>query len=380
MCHFSIHKATTIDRLDYIDSLRGLAAYYIVIYHLALLPIPNLRVPLWARNVVHTGGTGVSLFFVISSFTLYLTMERRVKEPLKIVSFFLRRFFRIAPLFYLWLILSIFRDWYVYNNNHSIAKIILNILFGFNFFPNQYQGIVWASWILSVQMIFYLVFPILYRYVDNMWKATTFFFVTLLIAQQFETILNYLNVAQEIRGQFNQMSFLHQLPVFATGIFTYFIYKNYIYNRQLPKMIGIGLIFLSMYLYTALISGKLQVLLDALYWQGLIYSCLLSGVSISKPIFLVNRFTVFSGKISYSLYLNHPNIIVLLGFVYVYVYELSLPTTFQFGICFLITIALLISTSSITEKIVENFGIKVGKKIIDYIKSLCANEDETLSP
>ena len=364
-----VSGTTATDRLDYIDSLRGFAAYYIVLYHLVLLPDPDLKVPLWARELVLSGGTGVTLFFVISSFTLYLTMDRRDSEPQKIVSFYLRRFFRITPLFYLWLVFIIIRDWYLYNHIHSINKIILNIFFCFNFFPNHYQGMVWASWILGVQMIFYLIFPIIYRFVNNIWKAATFFLISLLIAQQFQMILNYLHMSKELKTSFNQMNFLHQLPVFATGIFTYFFYKNYIYNRQLPKTIGIGLLFFSLYLYTAYLSGRLQVLLEGLYWQGIIYSCLLLGISIVQPVLLVNRFTIFSGKISYSLYLNHPLLIVLLGSVFAYVNQSRLPTTFQLGICFLITAVPLFSISVITHKFIENPGMELGKKIIDFMKS-----------
>jgi peptidoglycan/LPS O-acetylase OafA/YrhL len=36
-------------RLDFVDSLRGLAALYIVAFHTALVPKPNLAVPHWAR-------------------------------------------------------------------------------------------------------------------------------------------------------------------------------------------------------------------------------------------------------------------------------------------------------------------------------------------
>lgn len=363
-----ISDPTSVDRLDFIDSLRGFAAFYIVLYHLALLPDPDLRVPRWASELVLTGGTGVTLFFIISAFTLFLTMDRRNHEPIKILSFYIRRFFRIAPLFYVLLLLSLFRDWYLYNHLHSINKIFLNIFFGFNFFPGYYEGIVWASWILGVQMIFYLLFPIIYRYVNNIWKAVSFFFITLFIAQQFEMFLSYFGMKPELKSSFNQMSFLHQLPVFAIGIFTYFLYRNFIKNRHLPKAIGIGLMLFSCYCYMALLSGRLQVLFDSLYWQGLIYSCFLLGISITQPIFLVNKFTIFLGKISYSLYLNHPTLIVLLASLFAFVYKFALLTTIQYGICFVVVAALLICISTVSYKFVEKPSIGLGKKLIHFMK------------
>src|SRR5262249_28303269 len=51
-------------RLDFVDSLRGLAAIYVVVYHMLLLPAPNLGVPHWAHDVAFSGGTAVTLFFI----------------------------------------------------------------------------------------------------------------------------------------------------------------------------------------------------------------------------------------------------------------------------------------------------------------------------
>jgi hypothetical protein len=41
--------------------LRGLAALYVLVYHLALVPIPALAVPDWMAGFVLFGGSGVTL-------------------------------------------------------------------------------------------------------------------------------------------------------------------------------------------------------------------------------------------------------------------------------------------------------------------------------
>ena len=87
-------------RLDFVDSLRGLAAIYVVVYHMVLLPEPNLLVPHWAQALAHHGGTAVRLFFVISAFSLCHTMKGHSGERGEIRNFYIRRLFRIAPLFY----------------------------------------------------------------------------------------------------------------------------------------------------------------------------------------------------------------------------------------------------------------------------------------
>jgi peptidoglycan/LPS O-acetylase OafA/YrhL len=48
---------------------------------------------------------GIPLFFIISASTLYLSLDSKAGEGKRFTKFYLRRFFRIAPLFYVLLIL-----------------------------------------------------------------------------------------------------------------------------------------------------------------------------------------------------------------------------------------------------------------------------------
>ena len=66
----SMNDKRILDRFAHIDTLRGLAALYVFLYHLALIPEPDLGIPYWAKRIVLSGGTGVTLFFVVSAFTL----------------------------------------------------------------------------------------------------------------------------------------------------------------------------------------------------------------------------------------------------------------------------------------------------------------------
>jgi peptidoglycan/LPS O-acetylase OafA/YrhL len=87
-------------KLDFIDALRGIAALMVVVYHTALMPRPNLEIPIGLDKFVRLGGLGVVLFFVISAFTLYLSGNNRKQETNQLRKFYLRRLFRIVPLFY----------------------------------------------------------------------------------------------------------------------------------------------------------------------------------------------------------------------------------------------------------------------------------------
>src|SRR5688500_8464276 len=106
-------------RLNFIDSLRGLAALYVLILHIALVPDFKPTIPVCLNSLVLNGGTGVTLFFVISAFTLCLTLEGRTSNNKEIAYFYLRRILRIVPLYYLWMIVMLFLSY----DGNFITKI-----------------------------------------------------------------------------------------------------------------------------------------------------------------------------------------------------------------------------------------------------------------
>lgn len=83
--------STDTKHLAYIDALRGYAILGVIATHAAG---PELAWPL--RLVTDQGARGVQLFFVVSA----LTLSWRERHD-GVVPFYIRRFFRIAPMFWL---------------------------------------------------------------------------------------------------------------------------------------------------------------------------------------------------------------------------------------------------------------------------------------
>ncbi len=362
------HPGTPQDRLNFIDALRGWAAFYVVCYHLALLPNPDLAVPAWLTPIVMAGGTGVSLFFVVSAFTMCYTMRLRKDEPHLVRHFYLRRFFRIAPLFYIWMIASALRDFYWFGVTHTWREIFMSLGFVYNFVPGREQGFVWASWTLGVEMVFYLVFPLIYRWVQDYRKAAGFFLLTLVVSSSFARIVSLLPIPAAERSLFLHYSFLNNLPIFACGMLAYFIYERFLRGKPHDRAWAGVLIAAALAGYGALLSGKLNFLLDGLYWQAIIFSCLLLGLAIAPWRPLVNRTTLFYGAISYSFYLNHPTLVVALTPAYQRIYAWPLRHTFQYGLCLALTVALLTLLSFITYRLIEQPCIRLGSRIIRRMK------------
>lgn len=89
----------------FVDSLRGLAFLLVLLLHVSQ-QVPSL--PDRLRRVTDDRQAGVQLFFLVSAFTLLTSLSQRSKrESRPIQNFLVRRFFRIAPLFWAALVFSI---------------------------------------------------------------------------------------------------------------------------------------------------------------------------------------------------------------------------------------------------------------------------------
>jgi len=360
-----MNEKKSLNRFAHIDTLRGLAALYVCFYHLALLPNPDLGVPYWTRQIVLTGGTGVTLFFVVSAFTLCYSMQARSDSPNPIYDFYVRRIFRIIPLFYVWMVISLIRDRYIYGATHSLGDVLLSTFFVFNLIPGKETGFVRASWTLGVEMLFYLMFPLVFRYVTDYRRALSLFLVTIVVSRAFQYLLVYLPMSDEQRGNYYYFSFLHQLPVFAAGVLSFFLYEAFIKGKEVNRSWGIILMGIFVFLYDALLSGKLKnILLDGLYWQAIAYGCLLLGLSIFPWKLVVNKFTGFLGLISYSFYLTHTTVIAAFRPLYSNLYSLEFPKTFQFFFSAAITVTAVILLSYLSYRLIEEPGMHLGRCLI----------------
>src|SRR5512133_787814 len=92
-------SANSPRKYDFIDALRGLAILGVILLHTSqIIPPDSKLLKLFGDN----GAQGVQLFFITSALTLFLSMgSRSHQEAAPTRNFFIRRFFRIAPMYYL---------------------------------------------------------------------------------------------------------------------------------------------------------------------------------------------------------------------------------------------------------------------------------------
>ena len=159
-----------------LDGLRGLAVLTVFMSHTSLSghrALPFL-------NSAGTGKMGVFLFFILSSFLLtypFLIKQEKSFERAALINFSYRRFFRIYPLFVLYLFVALASSFVlpsVLNRPESgIPFYLTPIEFLSHIFLQQGKGVTWS---ILVEFRYYFVLPILaYVYAvvfrGHFWKS-----------------------------------------------------------------------------------------------------------------------------------------------------------------------------------------------------------------
>jgi len=152
-----------IRRNPSLDLLRGLAITLVVLAHCSHTTrsiIPGLQAFFW-----NYGELGVQLFFIVSGYTMMLTFGDKVDVETT-QSFYIRRAFRIAPLFWIAIVFYVLApvapDTKIWApNGVGITDIVLTFLFLQWCSPTAFNSVVPGGWSIAVEMQFYLLFPLL---------------------------------------------------------------------------------------------------------------------------------------------------------------------------------------------------------------------------
>lgn len=299
------HRGTA--RLEAIDALRGIAATGVVVIH--SLGIFQLG-PTGAANFGYLV-LGVPLFFVLSAFSMSLAYDDGLTTKTALKRYALRRFFRIAPLFYVMLAL-----WLGYYNHlgspfQGIGSLLVNMTFVFGITQN---GVVPAGWSIGVEMCFYAVFPLLLLRRDI---ASALGILILCFGAAW--LVNKPGFEDEPYHYWTHV--LTNAPYFAYGLLAWRIHVRLIGRIHVVfphLLLGAGLAMIAvMVAWGPGIDGNktssLPVPVSFVAGWGLAFFLIVLSQSLGATPLLDNRVTRFLGKISYSLYLSHPFVIFVTG-------------------------------------------------------------------
>lgn len=354
-------------RLYFIDSLRGIASLFVVLFHLIDPIFSNIHISLsetYLENIkivarcIFNGSDWVSFFFVLSGFSLSLSYLKN-KEEINLKSFILKRIFRIYPLY----LVVLFVSFILFNNGTSVISLLSqSLLFNFK------NDLVITSWSLSVELIGSLLMPLFIIVYRN--NKKTFYYLTII------SFLFYNGIGM------SQNAFFGFTVNFLMGIIlSHFYSENKI---EIPKKIKYYLIpfiifsfsfrwFIDFFPKIKYIIKDFTDFMNMDFHQffyfissigsfALIYMTL---SSLKSQLFLSNRILIYIGKISFSIYLTHFLIIKLF---YIKILGLFVLVNNEYLIVFISVFVLLlfvILISSLTYFLIEKPFIDLSNKIIN---------------
>ena len=209
------------ERIFYLDMIRSLSLIFVIIFHYNI----HLR---WNNisggnvfNIVsneYLGPIGVSLFLIISGAALMYSYQ----TDLYILDFFKRRFWTIYPVFWTGFIIAFLFTFYMnktINHDASNWTIILTIL-GIDGYTNRIvpNFFLVGEWFLGFILQFYLIFPILRRFVIKKPKA---FLIVIFTLYVLSIMFN-----EQWYGLVGYPSLLSRLPEFVFGMYFIYYIKN----------------------------------------------------------------------------------------------------------------------------------------------------------
>jgi peptidoglycan/LPS O-acetylase OafA/YrhL len=363
-------------KLDHIDALRGVAILMVVLVHTAQ-SVPDL--PQWALKITQYGQLGVQLFFVVSAITLSLSADRRAHESAKTQKYLIRRFFRIAPLYYIGIIWHFLFDLiqaYLTSGSaqtgldkNTLMNMLANFLFVHGFYPPANNNVVPGGWSIGTEMAFYLCFPLLFPFFKRLSRRSTFQFLglfALLACGYYALEYASLTLAKATmeNNHFMYYHLLNQLPVFALGIFAYFLVKEHGFAK-FPVIFSLICLLLFGWLTYLLWQTKPPVANSFMlipFTAGIAFVFLFN-------IFAGLRFSALKilqkiGQVSYSMYLFH-FMFAWQGVDYLHSRFSSIGRPLVlFAVYYVLSAALAYLTATVSEKYIERPGIELGRKII----------------
>jgi peptidoglycan/LPS O-acetylase OafA/YrhL len=343
-------------RLAGLDGVRGLAALYVVVYHVTLRAFPgypDAGAPFWVGWFSY-GRFAVLVFIVLSGFSLALTPARAGWRLDGIAAYVRRRARRILPAYWAALAFSLVVAWLVVPQPRSgipdLASVLVNGLLVQNIVsapsPNT------AFWSIAVEVQLYVLLPVLLLMIRRRGALAMVGAVTLVVAAVGIVGPHIARLDTFVTQSPPELAALFALGIASAGVVVAGARRSWPWP-------WLALAAAAPVFATIAWEGTAWTF-DRLLWIDLALApaiaCLLIGLAVGRPAPLLrlldSRPMRDLGSSSYSLYLTHAPIIAI-------VYELFVahwlhPGTAAFFVSLAIVLPLTIAFARAFASVFEH--------------------------
>ena len=373
-------KAPGPETFPWLDGLRGVAAMWVLLSHVQILSGTR-----WIP-IVSWGALAVDLFMMLSGLLMahhYLLRQAREpwNKPRTWLTFWTRRFFRIAPLYYVVLAVALALAPYIGHARDAVAavwpgtgtaasryasldlgNVIAHVTFVFGALPEYAFRTSLPDWSIGLEMQFYLFFPfvmlLLVRRAGHLFAGVVLAIACLALQWQLPSFFN----------AFVMPSFLPiKLYVFVIGIWIAISRAEGSMKSALVVSVlltsavaahvrsseAIGRVVLVTVLFYLMSDGSLPG-----------PRAVLIGVDRARAA-LSGRVSRFLGDTSYGLYLVHLLVLIpIAGALAQLPAYVAAPSAVRFAVCLISVVPISLVLAWLGHRAIEQPGIHFGKNII----------------
>tara|TARA_Y100000389_G_C17466442_1_gene526095 strand:+ start:1744 stop:2820 length:1077 start_codon:yes stop_codon:yes gene_type:complete len=354
-------------KYDFIDFLRGIAILFVFVNH-----IPRYEDQLFSnlsllqRFPFSIGTYGVQLFYIVSAFTLLISLHNR--KELSFYNFFIRRIFRIVPIFFLGIA---FYSFYLNYRPTDFKNIILNLTFLNNIIPPS-NDLIPGGATISAEMNFYMILPIMFLLINSYKKSL----ITIILVLFNLLFLNLYFEYEFVDQSFGEANFYRtifcQIFIFLLGFLSFFIVRDFLdmsLDKHKIKKIIMAIVPVIFLFFLILIIDRREI--EYFYFKNLMLisiilfifvniTFMISERILNNPLFIIIKNI---GKVSFSMYVWHW---VVVGHIWNN-YFLFIDEIKGKMILFIFTSLIVTYLVSLISYQIEKFFINYGKKFIKRI-------------
>lgn len=375
-------RYTSIKRFEGLNALRFFAAFLVVMHHSETIKAKTGIYNLKWLSLFDNGSIAVSFFFVLSGFliTYLLLREGRDTGTVNVGNFYLKRVFRIWPLYYLLVIIGtivlpiVFHVLHIqYVMPYTLGQTWFYFVFFLPglvtfFFGHHFLEFIWS---IGVEELFYLAWPLFFKYIRE-------HILTVLLCV-FLGKVALMTIAYFFADPNGLFSFLVNLLSFESmaigGLGAYFIFNRskpvtdmLIFSRP-AQVIIYGFLFLLLIARDNLsVTHQLmQIPVFSNVLFDFLFLYLILGVSLVENSFikLRNKTLFFFGEISYGMYMYHMLVVfAVIQFCKKFLIKLNPVTSQLVYYCIVFTGVVLIS--AISKKYFENYFMRLKNRVIKH--------------